>query len=351
MRVEAVRRRDWRGAIAVAMAMLTLIAPSSLCAASTTDGPKPGVNLSGGEFNPSGSVRGVDYSYPTQADVLRAARAGFRVVRLPFLAKRILSGAIPRDGEPTDLEQVVDLVDTAARAGMAVVLDMHDYGFDANGDLIGQTPGATQTFADSWTTIAAAFRDRRNVIFGLMNEPHFQSPRVWRIAANQAIAAIRGAGARQGILVPTTDWSIASRWGVNGNAEEMAKIVDPANNVAIELHQYFDRDQSGRRESVREGIGSSALADFTAWARANGRRGFLGEFAWADGAAGEREGAALLAYMAANADVWAGWAYWGGGSQWGDYMFALVDSRGAERPQMRVLRRHMGRTVAIEASR
>lgn len=343
---------DWRGAIAAAvLALLMTIAPSAVHAGPVSDGPKAGINLSGGEFNPSGSARGVDYAYPTRTDILNAARAGFRVVRLPFLAKRLLGGAIPRDGEPTDLEQVADLADTAARAGMAVILDMHDYGFDADGELIGHAPGSAQSFAAAWATIAAAFRDRRNVIFGLMNEPHFQSPGVWRTAANQAIAAIRGAGARQGILVPTTDWSIASRWNRNGNPDEMAKIVDPANNFAFELHQYFDRDQSGRRESVHEGIGAVALADFTAWARANGRRAFLGEFAWADSPAGEREGAALLAYMARNADVWAGWAYWGGGSQWGDYMFALADSRGAERPQMRVLRRYMGHAVAFGAAR
>ncbi len=339
---------------AIAAAVLTLLvplAPSAGFAAPRAEGPVPGINLSGGEFNPSGTVRGVDYAYPSRADVLDAARAGFRVVRLPFLAKRLLGGSIPRDGEPIDLEQVADLVDTAAEVGMAVVLDMHDYGFDSNGDLIGQTSGSTQTFAAAWIAIAIAFRDRRNVIFGLMNEPHFQSPQAWRIAANQAIAAIRNAGARQGILVPSTDWSVASRWSRSGNAEEMAKIIDPANNFAFELHQYFDRDQSGRRESVREGIGTTALADFTAWARANGRRAFLGEFAWADSPAGEREGAALLAYMAVNADVWAGWAYWGGGSQRGDYMFALVDSQGAERSQMRVLRRYMGRPGAIAASR
>lgn len=328
-------------ALATAASLLASTPPAF--AGATT--PAPGINLSGGEFNPSGSRRGVDYGYPQPAEIMKAARAGFRVVRVPFLAKRLLAEPIRSDGEPSDLEQIASLVDTAARADVIVVLDMHDYGFDANGNLIGHAAGSTQTFAQSWSTIAWAFRDRRNVLFGLMNEPHFQSPAIWRAAANEAIAAIRGVGARQGILVPTTDWSIASRWSRNGNPEEMEKIVDPANNFAFELHQYFDRDQSGRRESVREGIGASALADFTAWARAQGKRAFLGEFAWADNPAGAREGTALLAYMAANADVWAGWAYWGGGSLWGDYMFALADSNGAERPQMRILRNHMGRPM------
>ena len=146
-----------------------------------------------------------------------------------------------------------------------MILDMHDYGFDANGELIGQTPTSARSFASSWSTIASAFRDRRNVIFGLMNEPHFQSPALWRVASNLAIAAIRAAGAQQGILVPTTDWSIASRWNRNGNPEEMLKIADPVNNFAFELHQYFDSDQSGTRETVRDGIGATSLLEFTNW--------------------------------------------------------------------------------------
>ena len=55
--------------------------------------------------------------------------------------------------------------------------------------------------------------------------------------------------------------------------------------------------------------------------------------------------------MAANADVWAGWAYWGGGSQWGDYMFALSSADGAERPQMTLLRKYMTRPTTTEAAR
>ena len=139
-----------------------------------------------------------------------------------------------------------------------------------------------------------------------------------------AIAAIRATGARQGILVPSTDWSVATRWSQNGTPEQMAQIVDPANNFAFEVHQYFDRDSAGKRDEIQSGIGSVALHAATNWARANGKRMFLGEFAWArDSTAGAREADEMLSHIHGNGDVWVGWAYWGGGARWGNYMFAL----------------------------
>ena len=45
-----------------------------------------------------------------------------------------------------------------------------------------------------------------------MNEPHVQTASEWLGSANAAIAAIRGAGASQEILVPGTDWDGAWTW-------------------------------------------------------------------------------------------------------------------------------------------
>ena len=73
----------------------------------------------------------------------------------------------------------------------------------------------------------------------------------------------------------------------------------------------------------------------TNWLKANNKRAFLGEFAFANrrftSAAHGNTGAtnsngetniadeamaALLEYVAANDDVWEGWAWWGGGPWW-----------------------------------
>ena len=58
-----------------------------------------------------------DYDYPTPADVIGVSRAGFRVIRLPFLARRLLGAASRPESEATDLERVATLIDTAAQAG------------------------------------------------------------------------------------------------------------------------------------------------------------------------------------------------------------------------------------------
>ena len=326
---------------------------TSAVSVEAASGPKGGINLSGGEFNPAGSQRGVDYEYPSVAEISDTARAGFRFIRLPFLAKRLLGTALrPQGDSQTDLQRVSTLVDAAARQGLVVVLDMHDYGFSREGELIGSTRESTASFAASWSAIASAFSNRSNVIFGLMNEPHFQSAVMWRQAANAAIAAIRATGARQGILVPSTDWSVAKRWSQNGTPEQMLQVVDPADNFVFEVHQYFDRDSAGKREEVEAGIGAAALHAATDWARINGKRMFLGEFAWARGStAGAKEADEMLAHVHSNGDVWVGWAYWGGGARWGSYMFALDTGAGEATSQMRVLDRYIGQKLATDFRR
>ena len=56
---------------------------AAMCAsalpANAASGPKGGINLSGGEFNPAGSQRGVDYEYPSVAEISDTARAGFPI--------------------------------------------------------------------------------------------------------------------------------------------------------------------------------------------------------------------------------------------------------------------------------
>jgi hypothetical protein len=78
-------------------------------------------------------------------------------------------------------------------------------------------------------------------------------------------------------------------------------------------------------------VGWERLTNFTAWARANNVKGFLGEFAVANSTIGTGQigGAALtnmLTYIQTNSDVWLGWAWWGGGPWWGNYMFTIEPS-------------------------
>ena len=319
-----------------------LSAGFALAVAVTPVGAAPawltGVNLSGGEFNPGKPRLHFDYTYPTAEEIRYFTGKGFRVFRVPVLSSRLLgpdgSGVTP------DWSALMSVVAVAAAADASIIIDIHQYGGMSSG-LVGRDPAATQDFSAAWGTIAGRLKDKPNVIFGLMNEPNKQSPAEWRAGAAAALAAIRMAGARQLILVPGTGWDGAHSWVANGNAAALADLRDPAGNMAFEVHQYLDGDNSGTHPDAVPGAGASRLAAFTAWARAHHARGFLGEFGFAGTPEGLAEGQALLAYMGANRDVWRGWTYWAAGPWWGNYMFSVEPGKGGvDKPQTAVLQRY-----------
>ncbi len=298
----------------------------------------PGVNLDAGSFGPSGTRLGTDYTYPTTEEIDYFTEKGFKVFRIPFLAKRVLRSDADGHPKPTvDFSILTKLIDHAASKDAMVILDMHDYGRTATGKLIGRDPGSVEEFAESWETIAALLAGRQTLMFGLMNEPNEQTAAEWLEGANAAVAAIRRAGARQLVLVPGSHWDTARTWTTTDNKKVMLGFQDPADNFAFEVHQYLDGNSSGTHAQVVTGSGSKRLTAFTEWARKHGVRGFLGEFGWADNAAAHKEGRALLCAMASNRDVWLGWTYWAAGPWWGDYMFSIEPANGEDRPQLKVL--------------
>ncbi len=215
------------------------------------------------------------------------------------------------------------MVRAAASHRLAVILEPANFGYGYGGLIGAGTPDTA--FADLWRRIAAHYRGRRQVLFGLMNEPHDQAPGEWRHSAQAAIDAIRGTGARQEILVPGTAYTAGATW-MDANAAGFAeRITDPAGNIAFEIHQYNDADMSGRSAApVSPGIGVERLRRVTAWAEAGHHRLFLAEF----GAGPHPDSIAAMrnqiAFVQAHAAVWQGAAIWGGGPWWPpDYPLAL----------------------------
>lgn len=307
--------------------------------------PLRGVNLSGPELNPDklpGRI-GFDYIYPTLTELDEVKAAGMTVIRLPVLWERLQ----PRLGFPLDrveLSRIQEVRDEAERRGLRLIVDLHDYG-TYRGAPVGSVTVPVDAFAEFWGRMAAAFVNDPSLIFGLMNEPHGIDTAAWARAQQTVIGAIRGAGARNLVLVSGTGWDGAHNF-VSGegygapNAAVLATLHDPVNNFAFEVHQYLDSDSSGTHAGcVTPDEATRSLAPFTAWLRAEGRRGFLGE----TGAAATPQClaalAALLGRIDAEQDVWLGWTYWAGGPWWGDYMFSIEPKDGRERPQMTVLRR------------
>ncbi|ATQ67081.1 MULTISPECIES: glycoside hydrolase family 5 protein [Methylosinus] len=303
----------------------------------TRETPQIGVNISGAELNPGKDKRNFDYVFPTRAQIDHFVAAGIRMFRIPVLADRLLGAAAPGGATTEDWRLLQELIDHANDVGATIIVDFHQYGRMRSG-LIGRDGAATRDFAAAWGETARRLKRHRNVIFGLMNEPHEQSAAEWLTGANAAIAAIRASGARQLILAPGSYWTGAHSWTTTDNAAVMKGIVDPQKNFAYEAHQYLDRDSSGTKPEVVAGAGASRLAAFTEWARANGARAFLGEFGFAATREALAEGAALVRYMKQNPDVWIGGAYWAAGQWWGDYMFSIEPKDHRDRPQLDVLR-------------
>ncbi len=310
-----------------------------------------GVNLAGAEFGNSNlpGKYGVEYTYPTDAEISYFTAKGMNVFRLPFRWER-LQRQLYTPLDPRELSRIRAFVDRAGRAGAAVILDPHNYA-RYHGHVIGAGgstgPVPAAAFADFWARLAAEFGTDQNVIFGLMNEPHDMTARLWLQDANAAIAAIRRVGAEQLILVPGIDWSGAHSWTMakdgSLNARVMQNIHDPGNNFAYEAHQYLDADKSGKSpRCVSAAIGRERLRGFTRWLQQHNARGFLGEFAGGRNDRCLRALDNMLTYMDENSDVWLGWTYWAAGPWWDDYIFTLEPVNGVDRAQMAVLARHMG---------
>ena len=321
-----------------------------------------GVNLAGAEFgqNLLPGTYGQQYIYPNQQEVDYFRNRGMNIIRLPFRWERLqpaTNAALNSD----ELNRLHTFVSATTAKGIYIILEPHNFAryypdtanFQSSAQGLIGSYYPDSVFADFWSRIANIYKTNALVIFNLMNEPNSMPTEQWVGAANAAIAAIRVAGATNIIHVPGNQWSGAHAWTADyygtPNSTAMLNIVDPANNTVFEVHQYLDSDSSGTTTNiVNASIGVTRISAFTSWLRNNNKRGFLGEFAVANSTVGggatqigDEALTNMLSYIAANADVWEGWAWWAAGPWWNNYMFTLEPanlSAPVDRPAMTVLR-------------
>jgi endoglucanase len=335
-------RRHFLGLGSAACVQLALGGPSI-----AADGKLryPGVNLAGGEFG-NGNRLYYDYVYPSEKQIIYYASRGFRLLRVPVKSSRLIVDGKPNSADIAILKSVVS---AAAARQMVIVIDLHEYALKPDGQPLTAGEPDLSNLHDTWATISGEFSNSPNVWFGSMNEPNKQSPEVWFKLANAAIAGIRESAPNNFITVMGSRWGTADGWLSSGNAKASAALRDPSNKLIIEMHQYLDKvgGKPERADSV-PGLGTTALEEATKWARAQGRKLFLGEFGTKADASYLDEGRALLRHMYANPDVWIGYAYWAGGLWWAEgrstYGFSLEPANldaPNDRVQMRMLREFM----------
>lgn len=348
--------------------------------------PLTGVNLSGLEFGVSnGNVNlpgtfNTHYFAPNNAEIDYYTAKGMNTFRLPFRWERIEQSLPANPNNPavfnaTEIGRLDTFINYTTSKNAYTILDPHNfqrYYPDTNNfqqsakGLVGSDPNVPDAaYAEFWRGLANRYKNNSHVIFNLMNEPANMPTNQLVTSQNLAIAAIRQTGATNLILVPGNRFTGAWTWNnsdsFNGqfnpsNASAMLNIVDPGNNFAFDVHQYMDSDGSGGSDGINNNdpnTGRDRLVAFTNWLTANNRRGFLGEFAVANSRIGTGGSGntskigdelltTMLQYMQDNSSAWLGWQWWGGGPNWGNYMFALDptnlgQSSQTDRPAMGVL--------------
>ncbi len=336
----SLRRLRFCGAAVVTM--FVALTGSAMAAGMQPQAAAPayyvGVNFPQATFGKIPGVMYKDYAWQRPSDIGLFADIGANIFRVGFLWERMQPEPGPLN--PRELAALDALVASAAARRVTILLDLHNYGAYRK-KLIGTPEVPVSVFADFWSRLAVHYKDQPYVAFGLMNEPNKQSATDWASMAQAAIDAIRATGAKQPIFVPGTYWDGAHSWfaGKPSNATALAAIKDPANNLVFEAHQYFDQDSSGTHAAcVSEDIGEKRLAAFTKWLRDTKRKGFLGEFGASKDPVCLEALRRTLAYMNANRDVWAGWAYWAAAPWFGNYMFNVYPPDPARFPQAGVLR-------------
>ncbi|GAA2634843.1 hypothetical protein GCM10010399_79420 [Dactylosporangium fulvum] len=225
-----------------------------------------GVNLAAGSFatsevnggfgtgNPG--LYGQDYTYETPASYTFLAGRGVHLVRLAVNWERLQ----PRPFGPLDEVEVARVrgaLEHARAAGLAVILDLHNYGdYAAGGGSSGQPRMLrlgddrlpTTALADFWARMSRAADNPAVIGLGLLNEPTRlaadgrDGALIWERAAQQAVDAIRSTGDRRAILVSGYIPMGPPSWG---QMHPTAWVVDPINRIAYESHAYFDHDGSG----------------------------------------------------------------------------------------------------------
>ncbi len=302
-----------------------------------------GVNLSGAEGGPIPGRAGVDYVFPTADEIRHMASLGFDAIRLPVRWERLQ----PRVSGPLDEAELGRLgatLDAARTAKLAVVLDLHNYGYDGP-DRLGTPALPSAALADLWGRLAARLTLRTDLVLSLMNEPHDIPGPDWASAASGAIAAIRAAGAKNLVLVSGTAWDGAHSWTsdlpTGNNGRDMLAVRDPLDRFAFDVHQYLDADFSGQSAAcpaAERAIG--AVDALQGWLLAHHRRGFLGEFASSSAPACMDALATMVAHVDADPKAWVGWTAWAAGPWWPrDYPFNLQPDAAGGPPQLALLAR------------
>ena len=208
-------------------------------------------------------------------------------------------------------------VSEAQKHKLAVILDLHEF------NALGSSPGGQnkEKFLAFWRQMAAHYQNAPDtVFFEVLNEPSQKlTAELWKEYFAEALAVIRETNPARTVIVGPAHWNAISHL-------EQLKLPETDRNLIVTVHFYepfafthqgaswTDRkdklgfDWTGSAEEL-EAL-NKAFDKAAAWAKANQRPLFLGEFgAYDRGPIDARVRWTAAVARAAEARGWS-WAYW-----------------------------------------
>jgi len=154
------------------------------------------------------------------------AQRGFDHVRIPIRFSGHALAAPPYTIDAAFFSRVDTVLDQAAAAKLAVVVDMHAYD-----ELATDVAGHRDRLVALWTQIAARYQSRPDTVaFELLNEPNGQLDTTWNDVMLPAIRAIRATNPRRLLIVDSVFWADPTKLS-------MLTLPDDANIMAA-IHLY-----------------------------------------------------------------------------------------------------------------
>jgi len=154
------------------------------------------------------------------------AQRGFDHVRIPIRFSGHALAESPYTIDAAFFSRVDTVLDQAAAAKLAVVVDMHAYD-----ELASDVAAQRDRFVALWTQIAARYETRPDTVaFELLNEPYSQLDTTWNDVMLPAIQTIRATNPRRLLIVDSVFWADPTRLS-------MLTLPDDANIMAA-IHLY-----------------------------------------------------------------------------------------------------------------
>jgi len=154
------------------------------------------------------------------------AQRGFDHVRIPIRFSGHALTASPYTIDANFFSRVDTVLDQAAAANLAVVVDMHHYD-----ELASDAAAHRDRFVALWTQIAARYQSRPDTVaFELLNEPNTQLDTTWNDVVLPAIQAIRATNPRRLLIVDSVFWADPTKLS-------LLKLPDDA-NIMASIHLY-----------------------------------------------------------------------------------------------------------------